>query len=459
MDRSTKLTPIERAAYNRFVADGLIDITATYDQAGLAEQPTTSYTGAGHRAMVILSKLFHNAERFNREVMAMSSFRAALEKYKGQNLSDRAAFSKAIAEAKDITNRSMFDYSATNKPRYFQHPVARIVTQFKQFPQQMTYFLCQSLYNSIKGQSPEVKREARARFVGTMGMAAIFSGVTGIWGFSTVASIANAVFNGLGDEEEEPFDFELEFVNWANETFGANIGTLLTRGVGNAAGIDLASRVKLDDMWFRDGRKNQDATASWKDKIVELLGPSVGLSINVTDAMDLYSKGHGDRALEKVMPAFVKNPMVAARYAQEGVRNMSHDPLIENVGAFDLLMQSLGIRSAELAERQFYNITKKGQEQEIHKQRQNLLNLYGLTFMSGDIDRNIETFEAMMKFSEKHPTLAIDGDVLVNSITERLNKAAQTDHGLYIDPKLRQLLNEGYSNSISNKPNLFDRFD
>ena len=470
MDRSNKLTNIERAAYNRFVADGLIDITATYDQSGLAEQPTTSYTGVGHRTMVILTKLFHNAERFNREVMAMSAFRSAMEKYKGQNLSDRAAFSKAIAEAKDITNRSMFDYSSANKPRYFQHPIARVVTQFKQFPQQMTYFLCQNLYNSLKNPTEEqtagmnptekkkfledhaaMKREARARFVGTMGMAAIFSGVTGIWGFSTVASIANAVFNGLGDEEEEPFDFELEFVNWANETFGANIGTLLARGAGNAAGIDLASRVKLDDMWFRDGRKNQDATASWKDKIVELLGPSVGLTINVTDAMDLYSKGHGDRAIEKVLPAFAKNPMVAARYANEGVRNMAHDPLIENVGAFDLLMQSLGIRSAELAERQFYNITKKGQEQGILKQRQNLLNLYGLTFMSGDIDRNMETFEAMMKFSQKHPTLAIDGDVLVDSITNRLNKSAQSDHGLYIDPKLQQLLNEGYRNTISNK--------
>jgi hypothetical protein len=388
----------------------------------------------------------------------MSAFRSAMEKYKGQNLSDRAAFSKAIAEAKDITNRSMFDYSSANKPRYFQHPIARIVTQFKQFPQQMTYFLCQNLYNSIKGESPEVKREARARFVGTMGMAAIFSGVTGIWGFSTVASIANAVFNGLGEDDEEPFDFELEFVNWANETFGANIGTLLARGAGNAAGIDLASRVKLDDMWFRDGRKNQDATASWKDKIVELLGPSVGLTVNVTDAMDLYSKGHGDRAIEKILPAFAKNPMVAARYANEGVRNMAHDPLIENVGAFDLLMQSLGIRSAELAERQFYNITKKGQEQEILKQRQNLLNLYGLTFMSNDIDRNIETFDAMMKFSKKHPTLAIDADVLIDSINGRLTKSVQTDHGLYIDPKLRQLLNEGYKDTISNKPNVFDRF-
>jgi hypothetical protein len=119
----------------------------------------------------------------------------------------------------------MFDYSSTNKPRYFQHPVARVVLQFKQFPQQMTFFLAHNFLNSIKDLPPEQKREARARFVGTMGMSAIFSGVTGLWGFSTVASIVNAVFNIAGaDDDEEPFDFELAFVNWANETFGANLG-------------------------------------------------------------------------------------------------------------------------------------------------------------------------------------------------------------------------------------------
>ena len=152
----------------------------------------------------------------------------------------------------------MFDYSSTNKPRYFQHPVARVVLQFKQFPQQMTFFLVNNFRNMIKDAPPEVKREATARFVGTMGMAAIFSGATGIWGFSTVAAIVNAVMNGLDDDRDEPFDFELEFVNWAVETFGKNVGMFLARGAGNAAGVDLASRVKLDDMWFRDGRKNQE---------------------------------------------------------------------------------------------------------------------------------------------------------------------------------------------------------
>ena len=177
--RQEKLTDAERLAYDRFTADGLIDITAAYDQSGLASGPTEAYTGTSRKVMELLTSLFHHAERFNREVMAMSSFRAALasrKDYKDQNL----AIEESIAEAKDLTHRSMFDYSSQNKPRYFQHPVARVVLQFKQFPQQMTFFLTRSMINMFNGQTKEIRREARARFVGTMGMAGIFSGVTGI---------------------------------------------------------------------------------------------------------------------------------------------------------------------------------------------------------------------------------------------------------------------------------------
>jgi hypothetical protein len=441
LDRATNLSATDREAYDRFVADGLIDITAAYDQSGLAAAPTESYLGMRHRTMEALTSLFHNAERFNREIMAMSSFRAAMEKrkdYKDQAL----AMEESISEAKDVTNRSMFDYSVANKPRYFQHPVARVILQFKQFPQQMTFFLAHNMYNMFKGASPEVRREARARFVGTMGMAAIFSGGTGVWGFSTVASIINAVYNGMADEdeEEEPFDFELEFVNWAVETFGKNMGTLLTRGVGNAAGIDLASRVKLDDMWFRDSRKNQDEVEALQTFLVDLLGPSVGLAINVAEAAKLYNEGHADRALEMISPAFIKNPLVAARYANEGVNTLRGDPLIEEVGPFDLLMQSLGIRSAQLAEIQYYNITVKGQEQEILKKRQSLLDLYAISIISNDSDALDTAFENIDKFNTKYPSVFIPAESLTKSIEGRFKKSSQTDHGLYVDPKLMGIL-------------------
>ena len=439
LSRFDGLSKADEQAYNRFVADGLIDITAAYDQSGLAAAPTESYGGIRNRSMEVLTSLFHNAERFNREVMAMSAFRAAMDKrkdYKDKSL----AFDESIAEAKDMTNRSMFDYSSTNKPRYFQHPIASVVLQFKQFPQQMTFFLAHNAYNMFKGLSPAERREARARFVGTMGMAGIFSGVTGLWGFSTVANILNAVFNGLSDDEEEPFDFELEFMRWATDTFGDNVGTLLTRGIGNAAGIDLASRTKLDDMWFRDSRKNQDEVEALQSFLVDLLGPTVGLTVNVAQATKLLNEGHADRALEMISPAFIKNPLVAARYANEGVNTLRGDPLMDDMGPFLLLMQSLGIRSSELAERQYYNIQIKGQEQKVLKERQNLLNLYGISFMSNDADSFEKSLEKIFEFNDKHPSVAIPADSLNRSIKERFTKSAQTDHGLYIDKRMRGVL-------------------
>jgi hypothetical protein len=439
LSRFDGLSDADKQAYNRFVADGVIDITAAYDQSGLAAAPTESYGGIRNRSMEVLTSLFHNAERFNREIMAMSAFRAAMDKRKDyKNRED--AFNESIAEAKDVTNRSMFDYSATNKPRYFQHPIASVILQFKQFPQQMTFFLAHNAYNMFKGLSPTERREARARFVGTMGMAGIFSGVTGLWGFSTVAAVINAVFNGLGDEDEEPFDFELEFMRWATDTFGKNLGTLLTRGVGNAAGIDLASRTKLDEMWFRDSRKNQDEVQALQSFLVDLLGPTVGLTVNVAQASKLLNDGHADRALEMIMPAFIKNPLVAARYANEGVNTLRGDPLMDDMGPFYLLMQSIGLRSSDLAERQWYNIQVKGQEQEVLKKRQDLLNLYGISFMSNDSDTFEESLEKIFEFNAKNPSVAIPAESLNKSIKERFTKSAQTEYGLFVDKRMRGLL-------------------
>jgi hypothetical protein len=451
LDRSS-LSRRDQAAYNRFVADGLIDITATYDQSGLASAPTESYDGIRQRAMTALSALFHNAERFNREMIAMSAFRAGMESRAGY-ADQQKAFAEALAEAKDVTTRSMFDYSSANRPRYMQSAPARVILQFKQFPQQMTFFLVRNLQQMLKGASPEVRREATARFVGTMGMTAIFAGTTGLWGFSTVAAIVNAVMNGLRDEEEdeEPFDFKLEYINWAVNTFGKNLGLFLTRGAGNAAGVDLHSRVSTDGMWFRDGRKNLDEEEAWRQFIVDMLGPTVGLTVSAARAVDLYNNGQTARALEAVAPGFIKQPLIATRYSQEGVTTLRGDKLVEELSPFELFTQSLGFRPADVAEIQYYNITKKAQEQEILKERQNLLNLYGLAFMSNDEKAFDKALDKIFKYNDKHPTTAIPASSLNRSLKERMQKSTQAEHGLIVDKRLMNLLDEEYVRKLREK--------
>jgi len=450
LDRSTTMSAVDKAAYNRFVADGLIDITAAYDQSGLASNPTSEYNSIPNRAMQVVAYAFHHAERFNREIIAMSAFRSAMEKR--ANYTDRQkAFAESVAEAKDLTNRSMFDYSAPNKPRFLQGSIARVILQFKQFPQQMTFFLARNAWNTMGKLPEEEKREARARFVGTMGMAGIFSGVTGLWGFSTVAFIVEAVAQMTAGDDDEPFDFELEFANWAVNTFGKNMGTMVSRGIGNAAGIDLHSRLKLDGMWFRDGRNNLDAEAQVEAFLVGILGPTAGLLPTAARAVDLYKTGHADRAIETMLPGFVKQPMIAARYAKEGARTLQGELMKKDFTPFELMMQSLGIRPADLAEIQFRNIKVKGQEQAILKKRNNTLNIFALTFMTNDVAGNEKAFGKIIEFNKKYPTMAIDVDGIINSISNKLEKSAQTDHGLYVDPKLRYLFTDTYIEKLTQK--------
>jgi hypothetical protein len=398
--------------------------------------------------MQTISFLFHHAERFNREVIAMSAFRSAMEKRAGY-ADKQKAFAESIAEAKDVTTRSMFDYSSANKPRYMQHPLARVVLQFKQFPQQMTFFLARNAYNSFKGLNEADRREARARFVGTMGMAGIMAGVTGMWGFSTVAAVIEAIFNlGKEPDDEEYLDFELEFMNWLVNTLGKDLGMLVGRGAGNAAGFDLASKLKLDGMWIPDGRQNQDAEAAMNDAITKTLGPFVGIAQQGARAYDLYQKGQADRALEAIMPAFIRQPLIAYRYSKEGATNLRGDAIVDEFSPFELAMQSLGFRTSVLAEQQYYNITKKGQEQGILKKRQQAMDLFGLTFMTNDGDGMSDAIDQIMDFNERHPTAAIEIDSLLGSIEKRLEKSLETEGGLYVDERLRHLLTQDYIQSL-----------
>jgi hypothetical protein len=466
LERSKNLTGAEMAAYKRFVADGLIDITAAYDQSGLASKPTEDYSGIPNKSMQVISFLFHHAERINREVVAMSAFRAAMEKRAGYT-NQQQAFAEAIAEAKDVTHRSMFDYSAPNKPRYMQHPVARVLLQFKQFPQQMTFFLARNAYNSFKGLTEADRREARARFVGIMGTAGIMSGVTGLWGFSTVAAIIESVFNfGMDADDEDRLDFELEFMNWAVNNLGKEAGMLLGRGAFNALGYDFASKLKLDGMWIPDMRQNTDAETALNDAITKALGPFVGILQQGARAYTLFKTGHGDRALEAIMPAFIRQPLVAYRYSKEGATNMAGDKIVDEFSPFDLAMQSLGFRTSELAERQYFNITKKGQAEGITKKRTEALNLFGLHFMTNDSDGVEKALDQIIKFNEKHPTAAIDVDGIISSIEKKMEKSAKTDQGLYIDDKLRHIVTQDYvdklkkdSKPAEKKANYFDKFD
>jgi len=491
----TDLTPQEKAAYDLFVRSGLIDITQSHDLAGVGEAPSNLYTGRMNAIMKGFSAMFHHAERFNREVMAMSAFRMAYDSLSADVKDAKGniikagdppfvAFNKAVDQAKDLTYRSMFDYSTLNKPRFLQNAYSKVILQFKQFPQHMTYLLTRSGYEwldnlsddqiqqireninaervqygqvplsgaeldkATKEQVKLIREEGRDRLRGTLGMTFLFAGAAGMPLFSVGSAVIEAVHAAFSDEDEPPLDFENWFKNWMAETFGDFWGDSVSRGlITQATGVNIADRMSLNDLWFRDARKSQDEVTAFQNMIINLLGPTAALGISGAEAVKLYNDGHYYRAAERTLPAIFKQPMVAMRYDTEGVLTLKGDELVSNISGKDALAQSLGFAPEKVAQRQKSNIEKKAMEQDIINKRQDLLNAFFMSIDTQDPDFTERVVEKIGSFNRTYPSFPISPDTLRKSVKSRYKARAlaELNGGIPINKKLMSALEDmGY---------------
>lgn len=439
------LTGVEKEAFDKFVRDGLIDVTLAHDLVGMTEAPTNLYTGKTHKAMRALSYMFHNAEKFNREVVAMSTFKLAYDRAIKNNVPKDKAMKDAIETAKDLTYKSMFDYSTLNKPRFFQPAYAKVILQFKQFSQQMTYLLARSAYEWGTSEDKAVRDEARNRLLGVLGMTGVFAGATGMPLFSTIASVIEAIHAVYSDDDEPPLDFENWFKNWSAETFGDFWGDSLTRGIASqVTGLNIADRMTLDDLWFRDPRKSEDEVTALQNAFINMLGPTAGLAINFAEMVKAFNDGMYYRAAEKAFPAVLKQPLVGARYLSEGALTMKGDTLVEDISAKEALAQSLGFSPERVAQRQKANIEMKSMERKIINQRQDLLNAYFMAYDANDEDFINRVEDKIDRFNAMYPDYSIEEETINRSIEGRYRRREEAEEtgGMPINKRLLPALAE-----------------
>jgi hypothetical protein len=472
------LNALQRRAFDQLVAEGLFDMTLTHDIQDKANRASSDTDNILDKVSDIVGAPFHAAEKFNREVLGMATFDLAYAKAKKDGYSDEAAFKKAVSDAKELTYKSMFDYSTLNKPRYFQNQYVKVVMQFKQFSQQMTYLLARSAYEGIAqpyteeelgdvrlkikadhnknkpnlppltnaeldeavaNQVKQIKTEARNRLAGTLGMTFVFAGATGLPLWSMLSMTMNALQAAIGEDDEE-WDFDNWFKNWTADTFGGVVGDSLSRGlVTQVIGADLNSRMSLNDLWFRDQRKNADEVSYVQNLIISTLGPSMGLVINTAEAVKQYNDGHIQRAMETASPAVVKNIMKGMRYEVEGrAVNLKGDELIGDVSSYESLVQGIGFSPERISQRQKSNIETKAVEQKMLNRRNDLLNAFFMAVDNDDDSLMDRVEDKIEKYNNTKGALPITGAQLQKSVKTRyVNRAlAESTGGISINKKL-----------------------
>ena len=424
------LTGDRRRAYNEAVRSGVIDKTLSHDLAGLSQEGAT-YNPVHNMVMEKVAFLFHNAERFNREVTYMAAYDLAIKE--GQT------HTQALDYAHDLTWDSHFDYSAGNKARFMQNDFAKLALMFRQFSLNMTYLLARNAYNSFKGESPEVKRMARRQLTGILGMHYLFAGAMGMPMFGVLGAVLEAVF----DDEDEPWKFDTEFRNFLADVFGKDMGRILSHGIANETGLNIASRVSLNGLWLREPYKElegRDQVAYWME---QLLGPLGGILFGAGTAVDLWNEGHEMRAIESTVPKFVKDPLLALRYATEGAQTMRGDALVDSFDPLVIFSQAMGFSPAELSERYDANGAIKGYEGRIKDRRTNLINRFALANRLGDRSELERVKKEIIRFNAKNKPVAITRSTLIRSIRTRNRYSHDQIKGIVVDKKLRYLTENG----------------
>jgi ASC-1-like (ASCH) protein len=469
-----KASPILQKAFQAGLEREVMTGTNTAVLTNKNRTPDNSYASlpgvATRTAFNAMSAMFNGAERLSREMTFMMTFE--LEYAKSKN------FDEAVQKATDTTHETLGRYDSFNRPRILRNALGRTVGQFKMYAVYMTSFFMRNFYNSIRISVPPAERAAAMqRMAGVLVMGGMFHGLVGMPLYGVITNTVDALLNEFGDEEEKKqrraknpltsdnsnLRFRYEFLP---ENFGHieitgldgrkhRLSELLEKGpISALTDINIGSRTSFDGMWFRDPNPGRN----WKETAINILstnlGPGVSTGLNLTGAIDDFSKGEVLRGLEKSVPALFRTPITAYRIGTEGAETTKGADMLsrDEINNRNLIAQAIGFPPTRLARIQEQSFESQKEVRKAQDQRAKILDgLHRVAFdPEGDKADLKEVFENIKKYNRRYPIekFVIDIDTIERSLEAYANKRGMTYRGQVIEEKLAPYLGPLYRATV-----------
>lgn len=414
--------------YEEALKHSIIKRGVGYELTEMRKHDTADFSGIKGKVDTALGWVFSNSERMNRELTLLAAYDLSMEKYNDHD--------KAVKFAMDLTTKAHSHALSEAGPRIFQTGWGKVAFTFKRFAQSQIYNIARLFYLSTKGMDAKEKAIARKQLAGIYGMTFAVAGLQGLPLYGAASVLVSAIA-AMGDDE--PFDFD--------EEIRTAVGDLGYKGpLNKLMGVDIASRTGFNGMiWREDSRRLSEAGMG--PYIAEhFFGPAYqALFINPTRAAQLFNQGHSYRAVETMLPSFVKNPLKGFRFATEGALTANGIPLKEDFNTYESLMQIFGFTNAELAETYARANSMKKAEQELTSKKTSLLDLLYLARMSNDPDGVAEANEKIRKFNEVVPgAFRITEDTKARSYRQHIQRGKDAVDGVYINKNLKKYIEENY---------------
>jgi hypothetical protein len=414
--------PKYKNLYNTLMDHAQLEHTMARELLEGRRQTTDDFVGLKAKILDGLAMPLAATERFNRASTAIAAY--DLAKQSGMN--EDAAVQYALTTVKDIHTSGL----AATGPKWMQTPLGRMFFTFKSFVWNSAFVMARAFHQAYKGESPEVRKAAQRQLLGTVGMATAFAGAKGLPFYGAASTLATMIAALFGDDDE-PYDFDAEMREFLGEALYKGAFNYITNlEVANRAGI-------ASDLLFRDDPKGVAEHGYVLSALQQAIGPIGSIAVNVGNAANMFSDGHTERAIESILPGFLRNGLKGARYMVEGATTLKGDPVMEDISAYNSLMQMIGFSPADLSSTYEKVSSAKGYEREVNARRVKLLQLYDMAQHAGDTEMMSTAREKIASFNEAIPAKRITGDTLRRSIAARAAAEKDMINGVRFDKKLR----------------------
>ena len=395
--------------------------------------------------------------------MYMASFELEFAKLKKEGVSDAEATEQGIKKATKLVYEALFNYTQYNKPRFMKKGLMRIPTQFMTYPLQMTSYLTRNFISMLSKLPAKERKDAAVKFFGTLGMTGLFSGVVGLPLYSVIMGAAEGVRElmrpDMDSDDDDPYYDDNDAGNplgkrsldlWFRETFipdffgkGSSLAKalgltdeqalMLQRGVKMGLIPALTDRnigasTSLNNLFFTDDAPAESSKEAFQQMLVSATGPLGGMAEQGFAAIDDFNNGHINRGVEKLLPAFLRGSATAYRFHEEGLQTRDgykiRDP--EWYTAARLFTQALGFQSTEVAEIQKKSFLAMQMNNEIKKNKKEVLNNLDLALRRYDdkgSESNQKKLDEAIKdirvYNYKNRPYVIDDDAITASLENR----------------------------------------
>ena len=425
--------PKYKALYEALMDHGQLEHTVAREVLEARRMTTGDYLGIKGRFLDVLSIPFSATERYNRGVTAVAAFDLA----RAQGMSEADAIKYSVTTVKDINTSGM----AATAPKYFQTSFGRVIFTFKSFVYNSAFIVARAFHQAYKGESPEVRRIAQKQLLGIYGMAGAFAGVKGLpfYGLAeTMAQMLDALFG-----DDEPFNFDEEMRDFFGElTFKGPVNFLTNLEIANRTGV-------AQDLIFRDDPRGIAEHGYVLTAMKNAFGPTGSYLIGAERGIKAMNEGNVMRGIESLAPSWFRNGSKGLRYMTEGALTLKGNPIEEDIGAYNSLMQFIGFSPASLSSTYEKTSAATGYNREVTQRKQRLLNKYDMARTAGDSDLMAETREEIEAFNAKRtsPKDRITGDTLsksqkarqaaeknmINGVTFNRNRKAEIEEKFFSD--------------------------